>query len=192
MKRMNKIVKFAIIFGTSIVGLIVSLYIISVTYASESSNDFMSTMMEQMMGGNGGMNMSGTSIPYYVWVFPTLFLAIMILGIVGLIYFSIVPEIKLFPQLSGNLESQKSNSVIRSSRLSTVKSTMKPEEKKVLEILSAKGGKYLQKHISKEANLSRLKTHRIISRFADRGIVTVRQFGNTKEVAISDWILSEE
>lgn len=189
---MNKIVKFIIIFGTSIVGLIVSLYIISVTYASEYSNDFMSTMMEQMMGGNGGMNMSATSIPFYVWVFPTVFVSTMILGLIGLIYFSIVPEIKLSSKSTKSYESPISNSVIQSSRLSTVKSTMKPDEKKVLEILATKGGKYLQKHISKEANLSRLRTHRIISRFAERGIVTVRQFGNTNEVAISDWILSEE
>ncbi len=58
--------------------------------------------------------------------------------------------------------------------------------------MASHGGKYLQKHISKEADLSRLKTHRIIARFAERGIVTVRPFGNTNEVEISSWILSEK
>jgi uncharacterized membrane protein len=116
----------------------------------------------------------------------------MILGLAGLIYFSIVPEIKLSSQFVTIPESSISKGTPQSKRLSTVKSTMKPDEKKVLEILSAKGGKYLQKHISKEANLSRLKTHRIISRFAERGIVTVHHFGNTNKIAISDWIFSEE
>lgn len=69
---------------------------------------------------------------------------------------------------------------------------MKPDEKKVLETLSSHGGKFLQKHISKETNLSRLKTHRIIAGFVQRGIVTVRPYGNTNEVSLSDWLLSEE
>jgi uncharacterized membrane protein len=189
---LNKITKFALIFGISIVGLLISLYTISIAYPVQSSNDFMSGMMGQMMGGIGGATMSGSTVPYYLWVFPTVFSLLMILGLAGLIYFSIVPEIKLSSQFVTVPESSISKGTPQSKRLSTVESTMKPDEKKVLEILSAKGGKYLQKHISKEANLSRLKTHRIISGFAERGIVTVHPFGNTNEIAISEWILSEE
>ena len=65
---------------------------------------------------------------------------------------------------------------------------MTPEEQKVLNVLRAHQGKYLQKYVGKEAELSRLKTHRIIARFAQRGIVTVRQLGNTNEIALSDWV----
>ena len=49
-------------------------------------------------------------------------------------------------------------------------------------------GKYLQKYIVKEAGLSRLKTHRVVARFAQRGIVTVKEFGNTNEIQLSDWV----
>ncbi len=66
--------------------------------------------------------------------------------------------------------------------------TMTPEEQKVLNVLVAHQGKYLQKYVSKEAGLSRLKTHRIVARFAERGIVTVTEFGNTNEIVVSDWV----
>ena len=65
---------------------------------------------------------------------------------------------------------------------------MTPEEQKVLTVLIAHQGKYLQKYVGKEAGLSRLKTHRIVARFAERGIVTVKPLGNTNEVTISDWV----
>jgi uncharacterized membrane protein len=65
---------------------------------------------------------------------------------------------------------------------------MTPEEQKVLSVLISHKGKYLQKYVVKEAGLSRLKTHRIVARFAQRGIVTVKEFGNTNEIQLSDWI----
>jgi uncharacterized membrane protein len=66
--------------------------------------------------------------------------------------------------------------------------TMTPEEQKVLGVLISHKGKYLQKYVVKETGLSRLKTHRIVARFAQRGIVTIKEFGNTNEIAISDWV----
>ena len=65
---------------------------------------------------------------------------------------------------------------------------MTPEEQKVLNVLILHQGKYLQKYVVKEAGLSRLKTHRIVARFAQRGIVTIKEFGNTNELLLSDWV----
>jgi uncharacterized membrane protein len=65
---------------------------------------------------------------------------------------------------------------------------MTPEEQKVLNVLVAHQGKYLQKYVGKETGLSRLKTHRIVARFAQRGIVTVKEFGNTNAVLLSEWV----
>jgi uncharacterized membrane protein len=66
--------------------------------------------------------------------------------------------------------------------------TMTPEEQKVLNVLIAHNGKYLQKYVVKESGLSRLKIHRIVARFAKRGIVSVKEFGNTNEIVVSDWV----
>lgn len=50
----------------------------------------------------------------------------------------------------------------------------------------------MQKYIRKEAELSRLKTHRIISRFVERGIVSVTKSGNTNEVVLADWLAKRQ
>jgi uncharacterized membrane protein len=70
----------------------------------------------------------------------------------------------------------------------SVAKTLTPEERQVLDVLSAHNGKYLQKYIRNETGVSRLKTHRIVSRLAERGIVTTEKTGNTNEVILSDWL----
>ncbi len=65
---------------------------------------------------------------------------------------------------------------------------MTPEEQKVMGVLVAHKGRYLQKYVGREAGLSRLKTHRVVARFAQRGMVTVKEFGNTNEIALADWV----
>ena len=49
-------------------------------------------------------------------------------------------------------------------------------------------GKYLQKYIRKEAGLSRLKTHRVVARLAERGLITLEKTGNTNEVRLAEWL----
>ncbi len=66
--------------------------------------------------------------------------------------------------------------------------TAKPEEQKVLGVLAAHDGSYLQKFVVKEAGLSKLKTHRIVSRLAERGVVTVERSGNTNQVTLAPWV----
>ena len=56
------------------------------------------------------------------------------------------------------------------------------------EVLNAHNGKYLQKYIRNETGLSRLKTHRIIARLADRGIVSLEKTGNTNQVFLANWL----
>jgi uncharacterized membrane protein len=70
----------------------------------------------------------------------------------------------------------------------SVSKTLTSEERKVLDVLVSHNGKYLQKYIRAETELSRLKTHRIVSRLAERGIVTLERSGNTNEVRLSSWL----
>ena len=94
---------------------------------------------------------------------------------VGVIYFLVLPEMKNY--VSGN-----GREII-----SVVLRTLKPEERKVVGVLDAHGGTYLQKFITKEAGLSRLKTHRVIAALSERGIVHVEERGNTNEVSLVKW-----
>lgn len=70
----------------------------------------------------------------------------------------------------------------------SVSKTLTSEERKVLDVLVSHNGKYLQKYIRAETGLSRLKTHRIVSRLAERGIITLERSGNTNEVHLSSWL----
>jgi len=36
--------------------------------------------------------------------------------------------------------------------------------------------------------LSRLQTHRVVARLAERGIVTLEKTGNTNQVLLADWL----
>lgn len=66
--------------------------------------------------------------------------------------------------------------------------TLKPEEREVVKVLEVHGGKYLQKCITKEAGFSKLKTHRVVARLSERGIILADK-GNTNEVSLANWFL---
>jgi len=59
----------------------------------------------------------------------------------------------------------------------TLLKTLNGDERKVVEVLLAHGGKYSQKYIRTEAELSWLQTNRVVSRLAERGIITLEKDG---------------
>src|SRR5215472_18690865 len=104
------------------------------------------------------------TFPFLVLFTALLFLSTVLARVVGIIYFLVLPEMKNYrTALNGN---GKENTVM-------VLKTLKPDERKIVNVLDAHGGTYLQKYISKEAELSRLKTHRIVAVLSERGIVQV-------------------
>ena len=70
----------------------------------------------------------------------------------------------------------------------SVSKTLTEEELKIINVLNAHNGKYLQKYIRSETGLSRLKTHRIVARLAERGIVSLEKTGNTNQVFLANWL----
>jgi hypothetical protein len=108
-----------------------------------------------------------------------------ILGIGGFAYFFIFPELKTTTQTPPTVASETAQN---SSPYESVVKTLNEDERKVLNVLKQHDGKYLQKYIRHEAKLSRLKTHRVIARFAERGIVTLKKMGNTNEVTLAEWL----
>ena len=154
--------------------------------------------MGGMMGGNGGV---GTPAASNFWIIPVALIATVAVSVIGLGFYLVFPEIRSVtrtceptknePASADTAKAQVApvpSSNVASNSCELIMKTMTPEEQKVLNVLIAHQGKYLQKYVGKEAGLSRLKTHRIVARFAERGIVSVKQFGNTNEVAVSDWV----
>jgi len=114
--------------------------------------------------------------------------AVAIIGIGGLTYFYIFPEIRTPTQplqIPNNTNQENDQNL---SAYESVLKTLNDEERKVIAVLKNHNGTYLQKYIRHEAGLSRLKTHRILARFAERGIVNLEKTGNTNQVTLADWL----
>jgi hypothetical protein len=204
------------------IGILLSLVAISLYLSTTASSYYQSSWMGEMWrsmglggstsiaksGGMGGMmggNGTGTTATTDLWIIPITLIATAIIGIIGFGFYIVLPEIRntnracertknktvsAIPTKTSDIDAPVSKASSNSCKL--ILKTMTPEEQKVLNTLIAHQGKYLQKYVGKEAGLSRLKTHRIVARFAERGIVTVKPLGNTNEVTISDWVKGAE
>ena len=143
------------------------------------------------MGGTGGTQaQTQTSAAPYFGVAFVVLVAVAVVGIGGLIYFIAFPEIRVAhsipqPVLRTGVSDVSAASI---TPLASVVKTLTKDELKVVEVLKAHNGNYLQKYIRKDAGLSRLQTHRIVARLAERGIVTLEKTGNTNAVLLANWL----
>jgi hypothetical protein len=209
--NMRKLYIFLSIFIITL-SVFLSLALVGWYLAATSPSYYRSSWMSQMWGphigsdgnygGMGGMmgNGSGTTSSY-LWVIPVALIAIVVVSIIGVVFYLAFPQLRYVKRTCempnanrSTMEPVKSgsglvvDSIAKPNTCGVVLKTMTAEEQKVLNVLIGHQGKYLQKYVSKEAGLSRLKTHRIVARFAQRGIVNVKEFGNTNEIVVSDWI----
>src|SRR6266568_8411047 len=149
-------------------GLAVSGYILALILTpTESPLEVLSQLLTRGFPG---------TFPFLVLFSSLLFLCTVLASMVGVIYFLVLPEMKNY-YAPGN---GKENTAI-------VLKTLKPEERSIVNVLDAHGGTYLQKYITKEAGLSRLKTHRVVAALSERGIVQVEKYGNTNQVSLAKW-----
>src|SRR5437870_9532382 len=118
------------------------------------------------------------TFPFLVLFRSLLFLSTVLASMVGVIYFLVLPEMKTYYESDPGKDAGEM--VLR---------TLKPDEKKVVAVLKVHGGTYMQKFITQETGLSRLKTHRVVAVLTERGIVHVERRGNTNEVSLVKWFL---
>ena len=62
------------------------------------------------------------------------------------------------------------------------------DEKKVVKAIYDSGGTMLQKDISYDLDISRVKTHRILYRLIQRGVVTAEKHFNTNKILLAPWL----
>jgi uncharacterized membrane protein len=118
------------------------------------------------------------TFPFLVLFSSLLFLSTVLASVVGVIYFLVLPEMKTY-YYPGNGNGRENTAMVLK--------TLKPEERSIVNVLDAHGGTYLQKYITKEAGISRLKTHRVVAALSERGIVQVEKYGNTNQVRLAKW-----
>lgn len=185
---MKKVNLFLILFFLSIF-ILVSLLIAGSLFSSPTTAPDQRGWMDTMWGCMGSWVGGNSSAADPFWVTYGILLVvgigILILGIAGLMYFYLFPEIRNIPQTKQIPSEQATQD---SSPYESVLKTLNDDERKVLNVLKKRDGKYLQKYIRHEAGLSRLKTHRVLARFAERGMVTLQKTGNTNEVTLAEWL----
>ncbi len=163
-----------------LIGLAYSAYLVGVYTASQTVFGGMTEMMQHMMG----VSTPGYSVPSYIWILPYLFTSVLIIGIVGLLYGRVVVLKSSEDQLS--VQQQET---FGSAEFEDILKVLKPDERLVVELLLKNGGKMLQRDIRWEAGFSRLKTHRVITRLIERGIVKKMPMGNTNQIILEDWLI---
>jgi uncharacterized membrane protein len=118
------------------------------------------------------------TFPFLVLFSTLLFLSTVLASVVGVIYFLVLPEMKTYYS-PGNGNGRENTAMVLK--------TLKPEERSIVNVLDVHGGTYLQKDITKEAGISRLKTHRVVAALSERGVVQVEKYGNTNKVTLAKW-----
>jgi predicted transcriptional regulator len=194
MRRINLFIAILVASLVSLTVLIVAgMYVF--TAAQQSPYSWMSGMwggsMSGMMGGTGQTSVQNPALPVFGVAFVVL-VGVVVVGVVGLGYYVALPEIRTGaapvicePVPQGKVEQE---SKVACSPLESIVKTLSDDERKVVDVLAVHDGKYLQKYIRNEAGLSRLQTHRIVARLAERGIVTLEKTGNTNQVLLADWL----
>ncbi len=200
MRRLNL---FLTILIASLIALITLVAIGFAIFTSPQTSQYPSGWMGQMWGEMGGM-MGGQSgapqtsanplLPYFGVLFIVLII-VTVVGIGGLAYYIAFPQIKrgiTEPAFQKTENPLSPLNMPRATPYDSVVKTLTDEERKVIDVLNSHDGKYLQKYIRKETGLSRLKTHRIVARLAERGIVSFEKTGNTNQVFLADWLQQQK
>lgn len=170
---MEKLKVLLIVLLAATLGLAVSLFLLALSLnPAESPVNLLFQILTQGLP---------PSVPLFIPLSSLLFLSTVLASVVGVIYFLVLPEIKT----SYELDSQDS----ARTGVQMIMRTLKPEEREVIKVLEVHGGKYLQKYITKEAGFSKLKTHKVIARLSERGIILAEKKGNTNEVSLANWFL---
>lgn len=159
---------------------------------TQNSNSWMSQMFggsSGMMGQTGAMQASTASplLPYFGVLF-TVLVSVTVIGIIGIAYYLLYPQIRIGAMQPTQNMAVNQPATNEATPYESVAKTLTEEERKIITVLNTHDGKYLQKYIRNETGLSRLQTHRIIARLADRGIVSLEKTGNTNQVYLSSWL----
>ncbi len=170
---MDKLKILLILLLAAAFGLALSLYLLALTFAPSPSplQEFLQILSAGLPAG----------LPFVIPLSALLFLFTLLASVVGIIYFLVLPEVKDYYSGGADPAGKDASAIIMR--------TLKPDERKVVGVIRIHGGSYIQKFITKEAGLSRLRTHRVVAALAERGVVQVAKRGNSNEVTLAKWFL---
>jgi uncharacterized membrane protein len=165
----------------------------SISQYPNSMGDHMSGMMGQTATSIATANETSG----YFWTAFAVISVVLAISVVCFAYYLAYPQVKIGPvNNTKNQASTQTFNIMPSANGSlayeSIEKTFTADEHKVINTINLHQGKYLQKYITKETGLSKLKTHRIVARLSERGIVTLEKTGNTNMVYLADWLKKKE
>jgi len=139
---------------------------------------------QMMMSGMGGMMGERSGMGNFLW--PTVLTGSTAVIVIVLTFVILFPSIKY----SADTETRQEMAVptVSLDPMTIVMRVAKPDERAALEVLRNSRGVCLQKDITYKTGLSKLKTHRIVARLAERGIIQVKKVGKTNEIRVPAWL----
>jgi hypothetical protein len=192
MRRVNL---FLISLLASVITLL-TVTIIGFNVPYTTTNQFGNGMGGGMMGQTTTTIATSTATAGYFWTLVAALTAWVIISVAGLAYYLIYPQPQIgnvkMPDLAGAQSGISTGTNSSLGAFESIEKTLTEDERKVINTLNLHGGKYLQKYITKETGLSKLKTHRIVTRLAERGIISLEKTGNTNTVTLADWLKKKE
>lgn len=81
---------------------------------------------------------------------------------------------------------------INAQPLEAVYQVLLPDEQKIIDVLVKEGGSTTQRKLSRLTGLSRVKTHRVVHRLAEKNIISVEPAGRTNMITLEKWLALEE
>jgi uncharacterized membrane protein len=177
--------------------VVAGFYMFAAPAGSTPGQNWMSNMGSMMGNGNTGTQAAAQNPAWpYLAVGFIVLIGVAIAGVGGAAYYVAFPEIRMRTAVAAPMAMAETVETVpgATTRQATagaydsVAKTLTSDERKVIEVLTAHEGRYLQKYIRSETGLSRLQTHRIVARLAVRGIVTLEKTGNTNQVQLADWL----
>lgn len=135
--------------------------------------------------------MGSTMVGDMLWP-STLFLSAIVLILV-IVYLLAYPPIKYTPPEEGKSVSRSPRAEPGPSNpnpdsLEIIMRVLKPDERVALEVVRNAGGVCMQKDITYKTGLTKLRTHRVVARLAERGVIQVRKLGKTNEITVPAWL----
>ncbi len=169
--------------------LLLGIFLIPLVMMLFMGFQFSMPMMQGMMGD--GAHMFGMFIPFW-----SVFLILLVL-LAGVIYLLSTDRGRgLYTREGGRVvvESTPEGGANKASDEGSeeepeIMRVLKPDERRVVELLIENGGVMLQKDLRWELGMNRVQIHRILERLEERNIIVRRSVGNTNEVRLADWLM---
>lgn len=136
-------------------------------------------MMSRNLGGRT-MIMSPSMFPVMFW--PSLLFTLIAVAVGIIAYNLLLPKINL-TRVSEAAPVNYRDAVLR---------LLKDDERQIVEALTKSGGTAYQRDLQHITGFSKVKTHRVIARLAERRLVDVTPVGKTNQIRIPSWLMADD